>query len=109
MPVDENAWRLFQQHLGYSDKEMALFRANPRNAEVVAKAPELMQKTIMPSRRGRVLASRDLVDPVGRALCRPGRVGRLSGSAPRQETHLSRHLMILAERTCLARLAAAFP
>jgi uncharacterized repeat protein (TIGR04076 family) len=47
MPVDENTWRFFQQHLGYSDEEMALFRADPRNAEVLAKAPALMQKTIV--------------------------------------------------------------
>jgi uncharacterized repeat protein (TIGR04076 family) len=47
MPVDENTWRFFQQHLGYSDEEMALFRANPRNEEVLAKGPELMQKTIV--------------------------------------------------------------
>jgi len=47
MPVDENTWRFFQQHLGYSDEEMALFRANPRNAEVLAKGPELMRKTIV--------------------------------------------------------------
>jgi uncharacterized repeat protein (TIGR04076 family) len=47
MSVDENTWRFFQQHLGYSDEEMALFRANPRNEEVLAKAPELMQKTIV--------------------------------------------------------------
>jgi uncharacterized repeat protein (TIGR04076 family) len=47
MQVEENTWRFFQQHLGYSDEEMALFRANPRNAEVLAKAPELMQKTIV--------------------------------------------------------------
>jgi uncharacterized repeat protein (TIGR04076 family) len=47
MQVDENTWKFFQQHLGYSDEEMALFRANPRNAEVLAKAPELMQKTIV--------------------------------------------------------------
>jgi uncharacterized repeat protein (TIGR04076 family) len=47
MPVNENTWRFFQQYLGYSDEEMALFRANPRNAEVLAKAPELNQKTIV--------------------------------------------------------------
>jgi uncharacterized repeat protein (TIGR04076 family) len=47
MSVDENTWRFFQQHLGYSDEEMALFRANLRNEEVLAKAPELMQKTIV--------------------------------------------------------------
>jgi uncharacterized repeat protein (TIGR04076 family) len=47
MSIDENTWKFFQQHLGYSDEEMALFRANPRNAEVLAKGPELMQKTIV--------------------------------------------------------------
>jgi uncharacterized repeat protein (TIGR04076 family) len=47
MSVDENTWKFFQQHLGYSDEEMALFRANPRNEEVLAKGPELMQKTIV--------------------------------------------------------------
>jgi uncharacterized repeat protein (TIGR04076 family) len=47
MPVDENVWRLMQQRLGYNDEEMALFQANPRNAEALAKGPELMQKTIV--------------------------------------------------------------
>ena len=47
MTVDEETWRFFQKHLGYSDDEMALFRANPRNAEVLAKGPELMRKTII--------------------------------------------------------------
>ena len=47
MPVDENTWKFFQQHLGYTDEEMALFRARPENADVLAKAPALMQKTII--------------------------------------------------------------
>lgn len=47
MAVDENTWRFFQQHLGYTDEEMALFRARPQNADMLAKAPELMQKTII--------------------------------------------------------------
>jgi uncharacterized repeat protein (TIGR04076 family) len=47
MPLDENTWKFFQQHLGYSDEEMALFRARPQNADVLAKAPALMQKTII--------------------------------------------------------------
>ena len=47
MPVDEATWKFFQQHLGYSDEEMAVFRANPRNEEVLAKGPDLMQKTIV--------------------------------------------------------------
>jgi uncharacterized repeat protein (TIGR04076 family) len=47
MTVDEETWRFMQRHLGYNDEEMALFRANPRNADVLAKAPELMRKTII--------------------------------------------------------------
>ena len=47
MAVDENTWKFFQQHLGYSDEEMALFRARPQNTDVLAKAPALMQKTII--------------------------------------------------------------
>jgi uncharacterized repeat protein (TIGR04076 family) len=47
MAVDENTWKFFQQHLGYSDEELALFRARPQNADVLAKAPALMQKTIV--------------------------------------------------------------
>jgi uncharacterized repeat protein (TIGR04076 family) len=47
MQIEENTWKFFQQFLGYNDEEMALFRAKPRNAEVLAKAPELMQKTIV--------------------------------------------------------------
>ena len=30
MTVDEEIWRFMQRHLGYSDEEMALFRARPR-------------------------------------------------------------------------------
>jgi uncharacterized repeat protein (TIGR04076 family) len=47
MSVDENIWRVFQERQGYSDEELALFRADPRKEEVLAKAPELMQKTIV--------------------------------------------------------------
>jgi len=47
MSVDESTWRFFQERLGYNDEEMALFRANPRNEEVLAKGPELMEKTIV--------------------------------------------------------------
>ena len=47
MAIEENTWQFFQQHLGYNDEEMALFRARPQNADVLAKAPALMQKTIV--------------------------------------------------------------
>ena len=47
MKIDEIAWKMFQQHLGYTDEAMATFRADPRNAELLAKAPDLMNKTII--------------------------------------------------------------
>jgi uncharacterized repeat protein (TIGR04076 family) len=33
--------------LGYTDEEMKLFRENPRNDDVLTKAPDLMNKTIV--------------------------------------------------------------
>jgi uncharacterized repeat protein (TIGR04076 family) len=36
-----------QTHLGYNDEEIERFRNNPRNADVLAKASELMNKTII--------------------------------------------------------------
>ena len=47
MKIDEQVWSLVQQRMGYSDQEMNLFRADPRNEEILAKAPELMNKTIV--------------------------------------------------------------
>ncbi len=47
MKIHDAAWKMFQQHLGYTDEEMAKFQADPRNAEVLAKAPDLMNKTIV--------------------------------------------------------------
>jgi uncharacterized repeat protein (TIGR04076 family) len=40
-------WEVLQKKLGYSDQEMEKFRADPRNADVVAKTPELMNQTIV--------------------------------------------------------------
>jgi uncharacterized repeat protein (TIGR04076 family) len=40
-------WTLTKKHLGYSDAEMEIFRANPRNEDVLSKAPALMAKTIV--------------------------------------------------------------
>lgn len=47
MGVDENLWKYMQQHLGYDDEEMERFRSDPRNVDVLAKASELMNKTII--------------------------------------------------------------
>jgi hypothetical protein len=34
-------------HLGYTDEEMKVFRENPRNEDVIAKAPFLLNMTIV--------------------------------------------------------------
>src|SRR4030042_1081558 len=47
MKMDERTWKAVQQHLGYNDEEMKKFRENPRNEDVLAKAPGLMDKTIV--------------------------------------------------------------
>ena len=44
---DEMKWRIMKRRLGYSDEEMELFQNNPRNEEVLSKAPELMNKEIV--------------------------------------------------------------
>lgn len=47
MKPDESSWKAVQQRLGYNDEEMKKFRENPGNADVLAKAPALMNKTIV--------------------------------------------------------------
>ncbi|MEW6203602.1 MAG: hypothetical protein AB1546_16630 [bacterium] len=47
MKLDENVWKLFQEHVGYTDEEMKKFRENPRNEDVLLKGPALMNKTII--------------------------------------------------------------
>lgn len=47
MEISEATWRFFQRHLGYDDEQMAEFRANPRNVEVVAAGRTLVQRTIV--------------------------------------------------------------
>lgn len=40
-------WPFMKKHLGYTDEEMKLFRSNPRNEDVLSKAPALLSKTIV--------------------------------------------------------------
>ena len=47
MKVNEDTWKFMQQHLGYTDEELELFRNNPKNADIMSKAPDLMNKTII--------------------------------------------------------------
>jgi uncharacterized repeat protein (TIGR04076 family) len=47
MKVTDEVWSFYQHHLGYTDEEMTMFREDPKNADVLAKAGELMNKTII--------------------------------------------------------------
>jgi len=47
MAVDESTWNFFQEHLGYTDEQMKMFRENPRNEAVISRAPALANKTIV--------------------------------------------------------------
>jgi len=47
MKVDDEMWNLMQKHLGYTDEEMAKFKENPRNEDVLSKGFELLNKTII--------------------------------------------------------------
>ncbi len=47
MEVNEETWKFMQQHLGYTDEELEKFRSNPKNVEIMSKAPDLMNKTIV--------------------------------------------------------------
>ena len=40
-------WKVMKGHLGYTDEEMKIFRENPRNEDVLSKAPALVDKTIV--------------------------------------------------------------
>jgi uncharacterized repeat protein (TIGR04076 family) len=40
-------WTIIKKHLGYTNEEMELFRSNPRNEDVLSKAPALLSKTIV--------------------------------------------------------------
>lgn len=40
-------WRVMKERLGYTDEEMKVFRDNPRNEDVISKAPALLNKTIV--------------------------------------------------------------
>ncbi len=41
MPIDERMWKITQRHLGYSDDELARFRENPRNEDVLSHGASL--------------------------------------------------------------------
>ena len=47
MKVNEDTWKFMQQHLGYTDEELEKFRSKPKNVDIMSKAPDLMNKTII--------------------------------------------------------------
>jgi len=47
MKADDDVWKFIQKHLGYTDDELELFRNNPKNIDIISKAPALMKKTII--------------------------------------------------------------
>jgi len=47
MKISEDVWKFLQQRLGYNEEEMEKFKKNPRNAEVISKTPDMMNKTIV--------------------------------------------------------------
>ena len=51
--MNDDIWKFMQQHLGYTDEELELFKKNPKNMDIMSKAPGLMEKTIV----ARVVAS----------------------------------------------------
>ena len=40
-------WKVMQKRLGYSQNELKKFRENPRNEDILSRAPELSKKMIM--------------------------------------------------------------
>ncbi len=47
MKIDESTRNIIQKHFDYTDEEMKVFMENPRNEDVLSKAPVLMNKTII--------------------------------------------------------------
>jgi uncharacterized repeat protein (TIGR04076 family) len=47
MEIDERIWHVMQKRLGYTDEETTLFRADPRNADVISKGANLADKRIV--------------------------------------------------------------
>ena len=47
MTIDERLWKITQKHLRYTDEEMASFRNDPRNEELLKKGTALRDKFII--------------------------------------------------------------
>jgi len=47
MAVSEDTWKLVQKHLGYTNEEMLIFRADPRNEDALTKTIPMLTKTFV--------------------------------------------------------------
>src|SRR3972149_2701940 len=47
MDITEDTWKMLQKHLGYTDEEMKIFRADPRNEDALSKTALMLNKTIV--------------------------------------------------------------
>jgi uncharacterized repeat protein (TIGR04076 family) len=47
MKISDDVLKMIKKHLGYSDGEIKLFSERPENGDILAKAPVLMNKTII--------------------------------------------------------------
>jgi len=47
MAISEDTWKLIQKHLGYTDEEMSIFRADPRNEDAISKTIPMITKTFV--------------------------------------------------------------
>lgn len=47
MTSEDRKWKMIQRHLGYSDQEIAVFKGDPRNEEVLNRGGDLTSKTII--------------------------------------------------------------
>jgi uncharacterized repeat protein (TIGR04076 family) len=46
MNIDDRMWTIIQKRLGYTDEELNMFKANPRNADVLSRQSDLMNMII---------------------------------------------------------------
>jgi uncharacterized repeat protein (TIGR04076 family) len=47
MKTDEGIWKMVQEHLKYDDEEMEIFKANPRNEDVLSKTLIMLNRMIV--------------------------------------------------------------
>jgi uncharacterized repeat protein (TIGR04076 family) len=47
MKIDEGIWKMVQEHLKYDDEEMEIFKANPRNEDVLSNTLIMLNRMIV--------------------------------------------------------------